>query len=81
MSASSCGSSTTCTTNCNWLSCSIAQLREFLAGQPFYGEAWRMMGDLWLRAGLPDSARRAYERACALDVHDDAARRQLQALS
>lgn len=58
----------------------IAELRALLLREPWRGESWQLLGDLWLGANQPDSAHRAYSRAAALDIHDDAARAKLQAL-
>ncbi|MEA3189188.1 MAG: protein O-mannosyl-transferase [Chthoniobacter sp.] len=58
----------------------IVALKNVVEAQPWRGESWRMLGDLWSGAGMSDSARRAYSRAAALDVHDDDSRQKLNSL-
>ncbi len=58
----------------------IAELQRVLQTQWWRAESWSMLGDLWMHAGMRDSAFRAYEHALELDVHDDATRRKVAAL-
>lgn len=57
----------------------IVELKNLLQTQWWRGDSWHLLGNLWRRTGVRESAQHAYARAAALDVHDDEARRQLDA--
>lgn len=47
----------------------IGELRAVLETQPFRAESWKLLSDLLFKAGRPDLADQAHERAAQLDVH------------
>jgi Flp pilus assembly protein TadD len=58
----------------------MTSLRAIVADQPWRADAWKLLGDFWLRLRQPDSAARAYTKAVQLDVHDDDSAQKLAAL-
>jgi Flp pilus assembly protein TadD len=55
----------------------ISALRAITIEQPWRADAWGLLGDFWAHVHKWDSAERAYSKAIALDVHDDATVRKL----
>jgi tetratricopeptide (TPR) repeat protein len=55
----------------------ISLLRTITIDQPWRADAWRLLGDFWVHVRKWDSAERAYQKAIALDVHDDETVRKL----
>jgi Flp pilus assembly protein TadD len=55
----------------------LEALRAITTREPWRADAWEMLGDAWAHVRQFDSAERAYRKAIALDVHDDATRGKL----